>query len=89
MRSRKSGAGTLLLLSAAAVGVFAGLAGCAGQVGPWTESAVSASLRAVNQRANQEQTETLLTSPPVERSTRALTRAVVDAALADLGSEER
>ncbi len=88
MRSRKSGAGTLLLLSAA-VGAAVGLAGCAGTVGPWTESAVSASLRAVNQRANEEQIETLLTSREVERSTRALTRAVVDAALADLGSEER
>jgi hypothetical protein len=54
-----------------------------------TESAVSASLAAVNQALNQEQIEKLLTSDAVVRSTRKLTREVVSAAKDELDSAER
>ena len=87
MRSQAKGGANFLLLCL--VVAAAGLAGCAEAVGPLAESATSTSLRALNAPANQEEIEKLLTSQPVERSTQALTRAVVDAALADLGSAER
>jgi hypothetical protein len=54
-----------------------------------TESAVSASLAAVNQAVNQEQIEKLLTSDAVVKSTRKLTREVTAAAAAELDSPER
>jgi len=84
----RNGWGSLLLL-AAAIGIGAGLSGCAEKVGPLTESAIAASLQAVNRGANQEQIEKLLTSEAVVRSTRKLTQAVVDASLAELDSPER
>jgi len=87
MRTR-TGWGSLLLLGVTGMAGI-GLAGCAEKVGPLTESAIAASLQAVNRGANQEQIEKLLTSEAVVRSTRKLTQAVVDASLADLDSPER
>jgi hypothetical protein len=80
---------SFLLLGAAAAGICAALAGCSDLVGPVTGKAVGASLEAVNERANRERIEELLTSEAVVRSTRKLTQAVIDAALADLDSDER
>jgi hypothetical protein len=96
IRSRAKGGASFLWLWTVLVS-YAGLAGCAEAVGPLAREAldplareaVAAKLRAINDPANQKEIEILLTSEPVERSTRTLTRAVVDAALADLGSEER
>jgi hypothetical protein len=73
----------------AAAGACAALAGCSDLAGPVTRKAVGASLEAVNEQANRERIEELLTSEPVVRSTRKLTQAVIDAALAELESDER
>ncbi|HEX3554744.1 MAG TPA: hypothetical protein VIA62_16085 [Thermoanaerobaculia bacterium] len=79
------------LLLWAAAGCCGVLAGCAGPdlVRPLTGSAVAASLQAVNEPENRRRIEELLTSEPVVRSLRELTRAAVDAALSDLESDAR
>ena len=89
MRTRNGWRSFLLLWAAA--GSCGILAGCSGPdlVRPVTGKAVSASLQAVNEPENRRRIEELLTSEPVVQSMRELTRAAVDAALADLASDER
>jgi hypothetical protein len=72
-----------------AAGVGGGLAGCSEVAGPITGKAIGATLEGANQPANREQLEQLLTSEPVVRAVRKLTRAVIDEAVADLDSDER
>ncbi len=89
MRTRNGWRSFLLLgVAAGSCGILAGCSG-ADLVRPVTGKAVSASLEAVNEPENRKRIEELLTSEPVEKSMRELTRAAVDAALADLASDER
>jgi hypothetical protein len=53
------------------------------------ERALTSTLKALNQPANREQIEELLTSEQVQRSVRELTKAVVDTSLDELTAEER
>jgi hypothetical protein len=77
------------LLLWAVAGLCGILAGCSDFVRPVTGQAVGAGLQAVNEPENRKRIEELLTSEPVVQSMRELTRAAVEAAFADLASDER
>jgi hypothetical protein len=83
----RSGWWSLLLVGAAA-GTCAALAGCSDLAGPVTGKGIGASLAAVDEQAIRARIEELLTSEPVVRSIHKLTQAVIDAALAELDSDE-